>query len=53
MYVLKCLSPVTAPQAHGELKTIAKLLVRFCIDKPCQYFIFCPGTYNKSLVPFS
>ena len=48
----KCTSPVTAPQVHGELKTITKLLVKFYIDKPSQYFIFCPNTYNKLLIPF-
>jgi hypothetical protein len=31
-------------------KNITKLLVKFCIDKPSQYFIFCPSTYNKLLI---
>ena len=26
------------------------ILEKFCIDKPSQYFIFCPCTYSKSLV---
>ena len=51
-YLAKHPSPVSAPQVHWRFKTITKLLVKFCIDKPSQYFIFCPSTYNKSLVPF-
>ena len=51
-YLAKHTSTDTAPQVHGELKNITKLLVKFCIDKPSQYFIFCPSTYNKSLVSF-
>ena len=51
-YLAKHPSPVSAPQVHWRFKTITKLLVKFCIDKPSQYFIFCPNTYNKSLVPF-
>ena len=46
------LSPVRVPQVPRMLKTITKLLVKFCIDKPSQYFIFCPSTCNKPLVPF-
>jgi hypothetical protein len=45
-------SPVTAPQVHGELQNITKLLVKFCIDKPSQYFVFCSSTYNKLWFPF-
>lgn len=37
---------------HGELETITKLLLIFCIDEPRKYIIFCPSTYNKSLVLF-
>ena len=51
-YLAKHPSPVSAPQVHWRFKTITKLLVKFCIDKPSQYFIFCPSTYNKLLVPF-
>ena len=51
-YLAKHPSPVSAPQVHWRVKTITKLLVKFCIDKPSQYFIFCPSTYNKLLVPF-
>ena len=51
-YLAKHPSPVSAPQVHWRFKTITKLLVKFCIDKPSQYFIFCPSTYNKSLVSF-
>jgi hypothetical protein len=42
-----------ALQVHGELKTTNKLSSKFYIDKPSQYFIFCPCIYNKSLVPFN
>ena len=49
-YLAKHTSPVSALQV--QIKTITKLLVNFCIDKPSQYFFFCPSTYNKSLVPF-
>jgi hypothetical protein len=51
-YLNKRSSPVTAPQVHGELKTVTKLLVKFCTDKPSQFLICCPSTYNKYLVLF-
>lgn len=51
-YLAKHPSPVSAPQVHWMFKTITNLLVKFCIDKPSQYFIFCPSIYNKLLVPF-
>jgi hypothetical protein len=51
-YLAKHPSPVSAPQVPWRFKTITKLLVKFCIDKASQYFIFCSNTYNKSLVPF-
>ena len=51
-YLAKHPSPITAPQLHWKLKTVTKLLVKFCIDKPSKYFIFIYFTYNKSLVPF-
>ena len=49
-YLAKHPTPVSAPQVHWELKNITKLLVKFHVH--VQYFIFCPSTYNKSLVPF-
>ena len=39
-YLAKHTSTDTAPQVHGELKNITKLLVKFYIDKPSQYFIY-------------
>ena len=51
-YLAKHPSPVSAPQVHWRFKTITKWLVKFYIDKPSQYFIFCSSTYNKWLVPF-
>ena len=44
------------PQCHWESTTImfmSKLSLTFCIDKPNQYFIFCPWTYNESFIPFN
>jgi hypothetical protein len=46
-YLAKHSSPLIAPEDHEELKTITKLLVKFCIDNLSQYFIFCNSTYNK------
>ena len=51
-YLGKRPSPVTDSQVHGRFKTISKLSGKFCIEKPSQYFIFCPLTYKKSLVRF-
>lgn len=42
-------------QVHRESKTITlvtKILVKFCIDEPSQYFIFCSCIFSKSLLPF-
>ena len=50
-HLVKYSSPITVLQVHGELKTITKLLVKCGIDKHSQYFIFCPSTCNKLLVP--
>lgn len=38
------------PQLHWLLKTITKWLVKLCIDKPSEHFIFCPSTY-RLLIP--
>jgi hypothetical protein len=35
---------VTSLQVHGKLKTVTKLSLKFCTDKPSQYFISCPCT---------
>jgi hypothetical protein len=41
-----------ALQVHGELNTITKLSLKFHIDKPSQYSVFCTCTNNKLLVSF-
>jgi hypothetical protein len=45
-------SPATALKVHGKLRNLTKLLVKFCIDKPSQYFMFCPCIYSKPLFTF-
>ena len=52
MYLAKHSSPVTASKIGWELRNITKLLVKFSIGKPSQYFVFCSSSYNKSLFPF-
>jgi hypothetical protein len=36
---------------NKSTKCLKILLMNFCIEKSTQYFIFCPRTYNKLLVP--
>lgn len=51
-HMLQSSSTVSDQQVHWSYQTITMILVKFCIGKPNQYFIFYPRTYNKSLVPF-
>ena len=49
---IRSISPVTSSAGSWTITFVTKILVKSCIDKLSQYFIFCPSTYSKSLVPF-
>jgi hypothetical protein len=50
IYLAKHSLPFIAPQVNEKLKKKPRLFEKFYIDKPSQYFILCPSTYNKSFV---